>query len=142
LPAGDSVHASELRFPERPEPRKEDVPLALYESVTDDYFRTMQVPLFEGRFFDRSDRQTARRVAIIDEWTARHHWAKQNPLGRQFRLGSREPLLEVVGVVGNVEQGVVVKILKGQIGQVYLPFSQAPKPTISLVVRSRVIRLR
>ena len=57
-------------------------------------------------------------------------------MGKRIKLGSKQPLMEIVGVVGNADQGLVVKMVKGQLGQVYVPVAQAPKPAMTLVVRT------
>jgi putative ABC transport system permease protein len=135
LPASDSIHATGFLPTDRPEPRRADVPIVLYESVLNDYFRTMRVPIVAGRFFNERDRTDSQPVAIIDEWAASRYWPNQSPIGQHVRLGFRQPPREIVGVVGAVEQRLVVKVMLGQIGQAYLPMSQAPKPAMSLVVR-------
>jgi putative ABC transport system permease protein len=136
LPTSDSLHGSALLFPGQPEPRPEDIPIALRSGILPDYFRAMQIPLVRGRYFNRADTKDSRRVAVIDEWTAARYWPHQNPVGQQFKMGRTQPWLEVAGVVGNVEAPIVVRFLKGRIGQVYLPLTQEPGPRMSLVVRA------
>jgi putative ABC transport system permease protein len=135
LPTSDDVHGSGLIFPGQPEPRVEDIPIALYTSVLGDYFRTMQVPLVAGRGFEQRDSNDAMPVAIVDEWTAHKYWPGQNVVGQRFKMGRTQPWREVVGVAGNVEAPAIVRFLKGRIGQVYLPFGQDPHPRMTLVVR-------
>jgi predicted permease len=136
LPTSDSLHGSGLLFPGQPEPRPEDIPIALRSGVLPDYFRAMQIPLVRGRYFNRADTKDSRRVAVIDEWTAARYWPHQDPVGQQFKMGRTQPWLEVVGVVGSVEAPIVVRFLKGRVGQVYLPVTQDPGPRMSLVVRA------
>jgi len=137
LPAGtDNIHGAGLRRADRPEPKLSDVPIVLVNSVTPDYFRTMQVPLVRGRYFADADRKQAPLVAIVDAWTARRYWPEADAVGKFLRLGGTQPPREIVGVVGQVEQRVVVKLVKGQVGQVYLPAAQEPKPAVSFAVRT------
>lgn len=136
LPTSDSIHGSGIHFPDRPKPAPQDVPIALKDSVTTGYFRAMGIPLLRGRDFSDSDVKNSPRVAIIDEWSARHYWPNQNPIGKTFQLSETEPPREVVGVVGTVERGVLIHIAIGEVGQVYLPFAQEPQPTFTLTVRS------
>ncbi|SPE39258.1 conserved membrane hypothetical protein [Candidatus Sulfopaludibacter sp. SbA3] len=137
LPASDSLHGSGLFFPDRPEPRHEDVPIILRNRVMGDYFRAMRVPLLRGRYLNENDRQDAPLVAVIDEWSARHFWPNEDPVGKPFRLGHKEPVRHVVGVVGNVDPSVVVTLLKGRVGQFYFPAGQDPRPQMSLVIRAQ-----
>jgi predicted permease len=136
LPTSDDIHGAGLIFPDRPEPRTEDIPIVLQDAIMPDYFRAMQMPLLRGRVFGDGDRKGSRLVAVIDEWTARRYFPGQNPLGRQIKLGRKQPALEIVGVVATASQNVLVKLLKGQIGQVYLPLQQQPRSFMNLVIRT------
>jgi putative ABC transport system permease protein len=67
--------------------------------VSFDYFRTMGIPLRDGRSFNDTDRK--RQVAIISEKLAATFWPNQNPIGRRFTRGN-DQWFEVVGVAGDV----------------------------------------
>jgi putative ABC transport system permease protein len=75
-------------------------------------------------------------VLIVDRWTADRYWPNQDPIGKRVKLGSKQEPREIVGVVGAVEQKLAVTLMLGQIGQVYLPMSQGPKPAMSIVVQA------
>jgi putative ABC transport system permease protein len=136
LPGSDNIHGTGLHFPDRPEPRPEEIPIVLWSSTTSDYFRTMQIPLVRGRFFGDADREGAPPVAIIDEWMAKKYWPNEDAVGKSFSMGRKDPPIRIVGVVGNVDAGMVVTLLKGRIGQLYVPMAQRPKPGFALVVRT------
>jgi putative ABC transport system permease protein len=136
LPASDSIHGTGLLPTDRPEPRRADVPIVLYESVINDYFQTMRIPLLAGRPFNALDRANSQPVVIVDRWTADRYWPNQNPIGKRVKLGSKQEPREIVGVVGTVEQKFAVTLMLGQIGQVYLPMSQGPRAAMSLVVHT------
>jgi putative ABC transport system permease protein len=138
LPASDNLHGSGLFFPDRPEPRTEDVKVVLRNSVMSGYFATMRIPLIRGRYLNETDRKSSLPVAVIDEWTARQNWPGADALGKSLKLGKKQPPRQIVGVVGSVDQGILVKLLKGQVGQVYLPAPQAPMPAMTLVLRTKV----
>jgi predicted permease len=65
--------------------------------VGPDYFRTMGIPILEGRGFDDRDTENSRPVAVVNETMARRYWADQDPIGRTFENSGRD--WEVVGVV-------------------------------------------
>ena len=135
LPGSDSLHGTGLHFPDRPEPRPGEVPIVLWNSVSSDYFRAMQIPLLRGRYLTDADREGAPLAAVIDDWTAKKFWANQDAVGQSFSTGKKEPPLRVVGVVANVDPGIFVTILKGHVGQLYLPMGQRARPAMALVVR-------
>jgi putative ABC transport system permease protein len=136
LPTTDNYHATGLRTSEAAPAKPDDLPIVLYESVMADYFHVMHVSILEGRAFTESDGERAPLVAMVDRSTAARTWPGERAIGKRLRLGAKEPWREVVGIVADVEQGVLVKLLKGRLGQVYLPFAQAPKAATSIVVRT------
>jgi putative ABC transport system permease protein len=136
LPCSDTLHGTGLHFPDRPEPRPGEVPLALWNSVTGDYFRTMQIPLLRGRYLTDADREGAPLAAVIDDWTAKKYWPNQDAVGRFFSTGTKEPPVRVVGVMGNVDPSIFVAVLKGRVGQLYFPAGQKPRPAMALAVRT------
>ncbi len=135
LPTGDDLHGAGLYLADKPEPRPEDVPVVLRTTVTPDYLRAMEIPLVSGRYLDERDGPGAPLVALVDQYTARRFWPRQDAVGQRFRLGTKQPPMEIVGVVGSADQGLVVKMVKGQLGQVYVPAAQAPK-AMTLAVRA------
>ena len=98
----------------------------------------MRIPLVRGRYLDETDSATSAPVTVIDEWTAKQNWPGQDVVGKSLKLGKTLPPRRIVGVVGNVDQGILVKLLKGQVGQVYLPLAQGPLPAMTLVLRTKV----
>ena len=138
LPGSDNLHGTGLRFPDRPEPRVEDLKLVLRNSVMSGYFETMRIPLVRGRYLDDTDTASSAPAVVIDEYTAKQNWPSEDVVGKSLKLGKNLPPRRIVGVVGNVDQGVLVKLLKGQVGQVYLPAAQAPMPAMTLVLRTKI----
>jgi predicted permease len=136
LPTTDNYHAATLSTSEEAPARPDDLPVVLYESVMPDYFQVMRVSMREGRAFTDADQPNAPLVAIVDRSTAARNWPGRTAIGARLKVGRTEPWREVVGVVADMEQPVLVKLLKGRLGQIYLPFAQAPKAALSLVVRT------
>jgi putative ABC transport system permease protein len=97
----------------------------------------MHIPLVRGRAFSEADSSHDPLVVIIDEGTARQYWPHQDPIGKLIRVRLNLPLRKIVGVVGNIERSVGVK-LKTRIGQVYVPLAQAPGPDMSIVISSEM----
>jgi putative ABC transport system permease protein len=104
-------------------------------ATTPGYFRTMGVPILQGRDFTDHDKAGAAPVVIINETLARKFFANKNPIGARFKEGGTNrpdnAWMEIVGVVGDVKyEGLEVATAP----TFYLPFAQAPFRQMSLVV--------
>ncbi len=66
-----------------------------------DFFRTLGVPVLEGRDFNDSDTPTSPHVGIINEEFARRFFPNQNPLGHMIGTDDGRYQMAVVGVVKN-----------------------------------------
>jgi putative ABC transport system permease protein len=89
--------------------------------VTPGYFKTLGIPILEGRDFDRSDTANF-RVTIVDAGIARHYWPNQSPLGKRVRFGppeDNEPWHTVVGVVGEARNQELRDLGRNS---VYIPY--------------------
>jgi predicted permease len=56
--------------------------------VAPSYFRTMGIPILEGREFTPADDKSVRRVAVVSQSFARRFFQRQNALGRVFSTGT------------------------------------------------------
>ena len=85
-------------------PAGEGQPFIAYASVSDDFFRTMRIPLREGRTFGPADRADATQAIVISEGMARRYWPRGGAVGARIKLGPNErlPWAQVIGVVGDV----------------------------------------
>jgi putative ABC transport system permease protein len=82
-----------------------NVPDEQLRFVSSGYFRTMTVPLREGRLFMDRDDAASPRVAIVNEALRKRYWPGESPVGQRvsFRGLDEDPdWHEIVGVVGNV----------------------------------------
>jgi predicted permease len=70
-----------------------------FNVVAPDYFRTMGIPIAQGREFNRQDLPGAPQVAIVNQHLARTLWPEQEAVGRRFELGGDQFL--VCGVAAN-----------------------------------------
>jgi len=77
-------------------------PSAFLSRVSPGYFRTLGIPLRQGREFGPEDRQGSLPVAIINEAMAHRYWPGENPLGK--RVSDGFAWRTVVGVAGNVKR--------------------------------------
>ncbi|HKD83078.1 MAG TPA: ABC transporter permease [Candidatus Angelobacter sp.] len=73
-----------------------DDPVASYDQVGADYFRTVGIPLLVGRDIDAQDTAASTKVAVINETMARMYLAGRNPIGRKLEVNNQP--VEIVGV--------------------------------------------
>jgi putative ABC transport system permease protein len=109
------------------------------EKISSGYFRVLGIPSLQGRQFDPRDRNDSQPVAIVNEQLVHRYFPKENPVGRQIKLGRPEdkaPWLTIVGVVGNEKRGTVYHEMSyDEPALVYLPVDQTPP--ISMVLQLR-----
>jgi predicted permease len=102
-------------------------------TVDVDYFKTVRIPLLQGRTFADSDQDGSLPVAIINEDLARRYWPDGNALGKAFRLVGDTVARKIVGVVKTSNYTTI-----GEAPQpcIYLPLRQNPGGNFSLYVRT------
>ena len=72
--------------------------------ATPDYFRTMQIPLVQGRYFTNADLpMEAEVVCIVDEKFAKRFWPNGDAVGKHL-WNDPARKMRIVGVVGTVKQ--------------------------------------
>jgi putative ABC transport system permease protein len=112
--------------------------------ISPDYFRIIQTPVVQGRFFSESDQAGAMLVAIIDETTARRYWPNRDPIGRRFRFGpvastpwltqdASTPWLTIVGIIKDIKHD---GLDTNGIPHIYVSVYQREGKTVSLVLRT------
>lgn len=105
-----------------------------FRDVTPDYFRTMGIPLLQGREFTGRDNLDNPRVVLIDQTFARRFFRDQDPIGKHLNiLGASHPEREIVGIVGSV---LDTGLDQQPRPTVYFPSQQSPDQTMSLVLRT------
>jgi putative ABC transport system permease protein len=105
---------------------------ARQESVSEDYFQTLGVPLLSGRIFSEDDVTAARHVMVISQAFARQYFPNENPLGRMVKLAAldqkyrdapRDAYFEIVGVVGNYKSRDYENPSWQEFPEAYIPYS-------------------
>jgi putative ABC transport system permease protein len=105
-------------------------PVAWYNSVTPDYFRTMGIRLIKGRLPSESDTAEAAKVVFISEMMARRYFPDEDPIGKRLVFGTDKR--EIVGIVSDVNH---FGLTKDPRPTMYYPHAQSPARGMSLVVR-------
>lgn len=110
-------------------------PQSAIRIIGGEYFRTMQIPIIDGRSFGTGDRSDSRPVAVVSQsFAQRIAGSSRSSLGRRFRLTMTGNLeWEVVGVVGDVQTTFVDT---DSPPTVYLSHLQAPENRMTVVLRT------
>jgi predicted permease len=69
-----------------------------FNSVGNAFFKTMGIPILNGRQFDDHDTSTSPSVAVVNRALAQREYPGQNPVGSSFRMKQGGPPIEIVGV--------------------------------------------
>ena len=78
-----------------------DLPVAVPNEISPNYFRTMEIPLRGRDFTDRDDKDES-RVAIVNETFARRLFPGRDAIGGRFNFnGPDKPFWEIVGVAAD-----------------------------------------
>lgn len=108
--------------------------------VTPDYFKTMQIPIKQGRGFTTADRMGSQPVALLNETAAQRLWPGGSALGHQMEIGTSFGMGRgrasgtVVGVVGDVrDYGPASRPAP----TLFLAHGQWPVDSMTIVAKSR-----
>jgi putative ABC transport system permease protein len=118
-----------------------------YHAVSSDYFRTMGIPLLNGRELLTTDSARSPRVGVINRSTAQKYWPDENPIGKTIiatrvveqstskgtRVEFKPQELEIVGVVGDVRQ---LGLDAPPDPELFMPYTQWASNEMSLVLRT------
>jgi len=90
--------------------------------VTPGYFRTMEIPVVQGREFDERDTAAAPRAAIVNQALARKYWPSGGAIGHRVSFTQQQPnWYQIVGVVGAIRH----RALDAQeLPELYVPYAQ------------------
>jgi|GEM_PF-4220956 len=138
MPMGNNPLVAQIVIEGRPQIRPGDLPPAFIRVITDDYFKTMGIPLIYGRMFEESDKIgeiAQNKTAIVSKSLAEKCWPGLDPIGRRFKPFDRAQWMEVVGVVGDVcSDGIE----RGRAIDIYYPEKLYPQSSPNLVVHTSI----
>ncbi len=101
------------------------------------YFRTLHVPLLQGRMFGPQDRIDAPPVVLVNKALADEYFKGESPIGQRVAFDkdpdSTSRWYTVIGIVGNERQTSLDAPVKPQLT---VPFAQWPRADNYLVLRT------
>jgi putative ABC transport system permease protein len=140
LPLGSGMgSATSYRVLDKPDPPPGEERIADVRMVEGEFFRTMEIPIIEGRVFDERDRAGSRPVVVVNQRLAETVWPGESPIGKTVEMSWGEDIVaEVVGVVGDVR---LVQLETAPRGTLYWPQSHLPYSFMTVIVRGKNGRL-
>jgi predicted permease len=83
---------------------------ALFQLCSEDYFALLRIKLLQGRAFNATEVNDARKLAVVNETFVRKYFPGVDPVGQHVQLPDlqnypdrvADPSFEIVGVVGDV----------------------------------------
>jgi predicted permease len=138
MPLSGNGMTISLEFEGRPVPKGQE-PAEAIAVVAPDYFKTMRIPIVQGREFQATDTVKSQAVMLVTQSFARKYYPGENPIGKLVRPGLGDGITksttnrQIIGVVADVKaRGLTDEMLP----QYYLPLSQALITSPTLVIRT------
>jgi predicted permease len=139
LPLSGSNNVSSFDIEDHPLPEGQQ-PNSPMRIVGSDYFKTMGIPVRQGRGFEETDQLKSLPVAVVNEHFAQKFFPGQNAIGKRINPGwaignEKSAMRTIVGIVGNVKH----RTLDMQFTpEVYLSAAQIPMDSMSIVARTGI----
>lgn len=96
-----------------------------FRSISTDYFRTLGIPLLQGRLFAKSDSPDGAKVAVINQEFVREKFSKRNPIGQILNVNGTPR--QIVGIVSDAKSSIYGTNVSGGFpvpATVFIPLAQ------------------
>jgi predicted permease len=108
-----------------------------YDSVTPEFFSTLQIPLRRGRMFTNADGPQSQPVVIVNEAFVRRFFPGEDPLGRRVTFGDpSRPGTRWQTIVGVVADTKRAGFEREPWAETYFPLRQSPDSRAFVVLRT------
>ncbi len=116
-------------------------PHGYQQTIDEDFFKSMQIPILAGRAFTAQDTATAPPVAIVDETLVKKYFAGQDPIGKRISNNYNEDpaktqWLTIVGVAGTVKRDRLSEQTTKE--TIYAYYKQQPDTYATLALRTEM----
>jgi putative ABC transport system permease protein len=109
LPLSGNASQLAVNIPGAPPPAPGEAVSAGYAQVSPGYFRTLNIPLLQGRDFVERDQMNTVPVVIVDETFVRDFKLGTNVIGRRIGIGDGTENAEIIGLVKDVKRTGMVE---------------------------------
>jgi predicted permease len=116
----------------------ESAPHGFLQVVDEDFFKTMQIPLIQGRGFSSGDGPGTDKVVVIDEVLAKKYFGEASPLGKRITREDRQkgPWYTIVGVVGTVKRNKLYELTNKE--TYYYYYRQQPERSSTIALKTQL----
>lgn len=137
LPPDNGGNTDNFNLVDHPVPPGNAEPVAPVLAATASYFRTLGVPLLEGRLFTEADSGNAPPVVVVSRAWAHHYYPRESAVGKELVEGGCYacPRTAIVGVVGDVKYVGIA----GSGEAFYVPLTQSNSRVVHVVVRTTAL---
>jgi putative ABC transport system permease protein len=112
-------------------------PAALFNVVSENYFKALELPILRGRGFNSGDNAQGAPVILINESMAKRFWSGEDPVGARLSFegmgGGKPQWREIIGVTADLRH---FGPAQPPGFEVYVPFEQMPQPRMGLILRT------
>jgi predicted permease len=115
----------------------ETAPHGFVQVVDEEFFKTMQIPLLQGRGFSTADSAEAGKVIVIDDLLAKKYFGDAaKALGRRITQADKAegPWYTIVGVVGTVKRNKLYELTNKE--TYYYYYRQQPERSSTLALKT------
>jgi putative ABC transport system permease protein len=115
---------------------------AIYQLVSEGYFRTLGAKLVRGRLLEEAEVNGARKVAVVNKTLATKYFGHEDPIGRQIQikqLGAMpnapviNPVFEIVGIVGDMKNRGIQEPIQPEL---FIPYTVTGNFERGILVRT------
>jgi len=120
---------------------KGDTPHGYQQTIDEDFFKSMQIPVLAGRTFTTQDTETSPLVVIVDEILAKKYFPGQDPIGKRISNNydddpAKTKWMTIVGVVGTVKRQRLSEETTKE--TIYAYYKQEPEAYATLALRTEM----
>ena len=117
---------------------------AIYQLVSDGYFRTLGLKALRGRTLSPIEVSTARKVAVINQTFVNKYFPGENPIGRQIVLKDMQklpdgqaienPAFDVIGVIADAKNSGIIDPIRPE---AFIPYTVTGAWERGILVRTQ-----
>jgi predicted permease len=116
-------------------------PHGYQQTIDEDFFKSMQIPILAGRAFTAQDTATAPPVTVVDETLVKKYFAGQDPIGKRISNNYNEDpaktrWMTIVGVAGAVKRDRLSEQTTKE--TIYAYYKQQPDTYATLALRTEM----